>query len=190
MELKQDYEKLFYPRFAEFVVGFLNDKFESVPTISSIGSMTEEIEGGDNDLIFYWILAGVKELEPELTENSIASRIEEVYQLLITKNNEYGNSIIASPVMAPSLSVAQGILCRLSDKIARYKTLAATGGDITDTIKDFIGYCVWLWIALECDKVEQEDGYKNEVLVSYPSTMPLNEVLSRLKTKDVIIVPR
>lgn len=69
----------------------------------------------------------------------------EVVALLQKKNANYGNSVATPPTLTPYISPEEAIFIRLSDKIARLRTLKAgepdkVGESIEDTIKDMIGY--------------------------------------------------
>lgn len=94
-------------------------------------------------------------------ENDRAVQIFNVCQnlaeLLIAKNRDYGDSAFKSPPLAPCLSASAAILVRMGDKIERLETLArkmanddaiaVASETFEDTIVDLAGYCVLLLIA-------------------------------------------
>lgn len=89
----------------------------------------------------------------------LARTAVEVGALLVRKNQDYGSSGMKRPVLMPSISPRQALLCRMSDKVARIAELSA-GTDpavrdesLEDTIRDLAGYCI-LWLTAG-DKNEQ-----------------------------------
>ena len=105
-------------------------------------------------------------------ENDRAVQIFNVCQnlaeLLIAKNRDYGDSAFKSPPLAPNLSPASAILVRMGDKIERLETLARklANGDgiavasesVEDTIGDLAGYCVLLLIAMKERRATMKGG--------------------------------
>jgi len=90
----------------------------------------------------------------DLTMNSqrdIEITIEEIRDLLITKNNAYGNSAL-EPINVFSKGSAVDSLCaRIDDKLARIKNSGLN--DVTeDTLLDLSGYMVLLIIAKRNEK--------------------------------------
>jgi len=90
----------------------------------------------------------------DLTMNSqrdIEVTIEEIRDLLITKNNAYGNSAL-EPINVFSKGSAVDSLCaRIDDKLARIKNSGLN--DVTeDTLLDLSGYMVLLIIAKRNEK--------------------------------------
>lgn len=84
---------------------------------------------------------------------------QDLAEMLIAKNHDYGDSAFKSPPLAPCLSASAAILVRMGDKIERLETLARklSNGDgiavasesVEDTIRDLAGYCVLLLIAMK-----------------------------------------
>ena len=80
--------------------------------------------------------------------------LDDVLDLLIAKNHDYGNSALMVPSLLPTLTPSEAILVRLSDKRARLNNLVngapdTVGESIDDTLKDIIGYLVLYWIAIQ-----------------------------------------
>ena len=85
-----------------------------------------------------------------------------------------------------TLSPADTILIRAEDKIKRYETLKDGGDDggesISDTLKDFVGYIILLYIACRCygyalhlPKETDDEPEKRPVLV-LPGPMTFGEI--------------
>lgn len=93
---------------------------------------------------------------------------QDLAEMLIAKNHDYGDSAFKSPPLAPNLSPAAAILVRMSDKIERLETLARklSNGDgiavasesVEDTIRDLAGYCVLLLIAMKERRATMKGG--------------------------------
>lgn len=75
---------------------------------------------------------------------------------LLAKNADYGSSAFSKPALAPHLSAREGILTRMSDKVARFQNLAGKDDQaevaeaIPETLGDWAGYLV-LWLACPDD---------------------------------------
>ena len=85
------------------------------------------------------------------SQRDIEVTIEEIRDLLITKNNSYGNSAL-EPINVFSHGSAVDSLCaRIDDKLARIKNSGLN--DVTeDTLLDLSGYMVLLIIAKRNEK--------------------------------------
>lgn len=89
-------------------------------------------------------------------------------ELLIAKNRDYGDSAFKSPPLAPCLSATAAILVRMGDKIERLETLArklanddaiaVASEPVEDTIADLAGYCVLLLIAMKERRATMKGG--------------------------------
>lgn len=78
----------------------------------------------------------------------ICALLEEV---LIAKNQNYGDSAFRTPLLAPNVSPQEALLTRFSDKIWRMERLLRGEPDrvkesLDDTILDVAGYCILLLI--------------------------------------------
>ena len=95
-------------------------------------------------------------------ENDRAVQIFNVCQnlaeLLIAKNRDYGDSAFKAPPLVPCLSPAAAILVRIGDKIERLENLAKKAGELAfcvdsetveDTVADLAGYCILYLIAMQ-----------------------------------------
>jgi hypothetical protein len=90
----------------------------------------------------------------DLTMNSqreIEVTIEEIRDLLITKNNAYGNSALEPINVFSNGSAVDSLCARIDDKLARIKNSGLN--DVTeDTLLDLSGYMVLLIIAKRNEK--------------------------------------
>lgn len=92
----------------------------------------------------------------ERTQEKISEVVKRLRGMLISKNQNYGNSAFCSPILLPHLKPEAALLVRMSDKIARLASLASgekdrVGESIEDTFLDLAGYCVLAIIAMKED---------------------------------------
>ena len=71
--------------------------------------------------------------------------LEEIQDLLIAKNQKYGNSALEPLGVFSQLSAKQGLLVRIDDKLKRIKN-GSLEKDDEDVVNDLIGYLVLLKI--------------------------------------------
>ena len=82
------------------------------------------------------------------TQNSIKWTCNEIRDLLIRKNEAYGDSALEPDNIFSKLDSAQAICARIDDKLSRIKNVGLD--DRTeDTLDDLIGYMILLKIARE-----------------------------------------
>lgn len=90
--------------------------------------------------------------------NRIEEECNKLKELLLKKNNAYGNAIGASPVLCPQVGKETAILVRMSDKVSRIASLWNCSDDLgetfDDTIRDLAGYCI-LYLANKEVKEDQ-----------------------------------
>ncbi len=84
------------------------------------------------------------------TQNSIKWTCNEIRDLLIAKNKDYGDSAIKPDNIFSKLDSAQAICARIDDKLSRIKNVGLDD-KTEDTLDDLIGYLVLLKIAREQD---------------------------------------
>lgn len=84
-----------------------------------------------------------------MTHNFFAVQVtvvlEEIRDLLIAKNQKYGNSALEPIGVFSQLSAKEGLLVRIDDKLKRIKN-GSLEKDDEDVINDLIGYLVLLKI--------------------------------------------
>jgi hypothetical protein len=84
--------------------------------------------------------------------------LEEIRDLLIAKNQKYGNSALEPLGVFSQLSAKEGLLVRIDDKLKRIKN-GSLELDDEDVINDLIGYLVLLKIlGNEESKYDELDG--------------------------------
>ena len=72
--------------------------------------------------------------------------LEEIKNLLISKNQKYGNSALEPLGVFSKLDSKEGLLIRIDDKLKRIKN-GSLERDDEDVINDLIGYLVLLKIS-------------------------------------------
>jgi hypothetical protein len=72
--------------------------------------------------------------------------LEEIRDLLIAKNQKYGNSALEPLGVFSQLSAKEGLLVRIDDKLKRIKN-GSLERDDEDVINDLIGYLILLKIS-------------------------------------------
>jgi hypothetical protein len=72
--------------------------------------------------------------------------LDEIRELLIAKNQKYGNSALEPLGVFSQLSAKQGLLVRIDDKLKRIKN-GSLEKDDEDVVNDLIGYLVLLKIS-------------------------------------------
>jgi hypothetical protein len=72
--------------------------------------------------------------------------LEEIRDLLIAKNQKYGNSALEPLGVFSKLSAKEGLLVRIDDKLKRIKN-GSLDKDDEDVINDLIGYLILLKIS-------------------------------------------
>ena len=80
------------------------------------------------------------------TQNSIKWTCNEIRDLLLAKNKDYGDSAIEPDNIFSKLDNAQAICARIDDKLSRIKN-KGLDDKTEDTLDDLIGYLVLLKIA-------------------------------------------
>ena len=71
--------------------------------------------------------------------------LDEIRDLLIAKNQKYGNSALEPLGVFSQLSAKEGLLVRIDDKLKRIKN-GSLEKDDEDVVNDLIGYLVLLKI--------------------------------------------
>ena len=82
------------------------------------------------------------------TRSSIKSKCKELEELLLSKNEKYGNSALEPLNVFSEAGAVAGIKMRIDDKLKRIKNAGLV--DATeDTLQDLAGYLILLMIAKE-----------------------------------------
>lgn len=121
----------------------------------------------------------------------IADVLKRIKSILIRKNDNYGNSALTQPQLAPKISVTDALLVRLSDKLNRLeniyekKTKDKVGESLQDTLHDIMGYTILLWIA----KFKMEHKDKRSVpIVIVPKNTTWTNVMEMIKSNEFIVM--
>ena len=81
----------------------------------------------------------------------IEKKIKEIKDLLILKNNNYGDSALSPIRVFSKTNSLEGLMIRIDDKLSRIQTVGITD-ETEDTVKDLVGYLILLMIAREEDE--------------------------------------
>lgn len=84
----------------------------------------------------------------------IAAKFDQLKELCLRKNADYGSNFAAIPCLAPGVKASDAVLVRMSDKIARLQSLLAgksvqVDESIADTVSDLSVYGILYLIARE-----------------------------------------
>lgn len=80
----------------------------------------------------------------------VTQALDEIRDLLIAKNQKYGNSALEPLGVFSKLDAKDGLLVRIDDKLKRIKN-GSLDRDDEDVINDLIGYLVLLKIIQKCN---------------------------------------
>lgn len=75
----------------------------------------------------------------------VSKVLEEIQEMLVSKNAKYGNSALEPIGVFSKLSPQEGLLIRIDDKLKRIKN-GSLDKDDEDVVNDLIGYLVLLKI--------------------------------------------
>ena len=90
--------------------------------------------------------------------------LSEITEMLIAKNEKYGNSALEPLGVFSQLSAKQGLLIRIDDKLKRIKN-GSLDRDDEDVINDLIGYLVLLKIHANTGSNELENVKQKQELI-------------------------
>jgi hypothetical protein len=82
------------------------------------------------------------------TKTHIAMICEDIKQLLIEKNQKYGDSALTPNRIFSKADAVEQLLVRIDDKLSRIQKGAGLLANDEDVVSDLIGYLVLLKIAL------------------------------------------
>ena len=86
------------------------------------------------------------------TQIEIACVCDDIKELLLYKNQQYGDSALNPSRIFSKASAVEQLLVRIDDKLNRIKKGAGLVATDEDVIQDLIGYLVLLKISMESDK--------------------------------------
>ena len=90
------------------------------------------------------------------TQLEIASVCDDVKELLLYKNQKYGNSALKPARIFSKANAVEQLLVRIDDKLNRIQKGAGLIGEDEDVIMDLIGYLVLLKIGLKHQAEDQK----------------------------------
>jgi hypothetical protein len=102
--------------------------------------------------------------------------LSEITEMLIAKNQKYGNSAIEPLGIFSELTPEEGLKVRIDDKLKRIKN-GSLDKDDEDVINDLIGYLVLL-------KILHKKDQPNEALKKAAEKKKQRELLSQIMTAD------
>jgi hypothetical protein len=88
----------------------------------------------------------LKYMDKNLFAVQVGVVLDEIRDLLIAKNQKYGNSALEPLGVFSQLSAKEGLLVRIDDKLKRIKN-GSLQKDDEDVINDLIGYLILLKIS-------------------------------------------
>lgn len=188
MDIKADYDLVFYEPFADFIECQTDQPAE-------FGLSEFNLETDLFAALRSCLDALAKEQSKPFNREFISATLNEIRDMLITKNADYGGAVFARPVYAPNLPVETAILVRMSDKVARYKSLMRRTGtweSKIDTLKDYIGYGILLTLALYGDGHEErkeEPAPVGKLILFYSPGMTLGDITAQLQNGNISLYP-
>jgi hypothetical protein len=78
-------------------------------------------------------------------QEEVSKALDQIQELLIAKNQKYGNSALEPLGVFSQLSPREGLMIRIDDKLKRIKN-GSLANDDEDVVNDLIGYLVLLKI--------------------------------------------
>ena len=88
------------------------------------------------------------------TQKEIARVCDDIKELLLYKNKQYGDSALNPSRIFSKASAVEQILVRIDDKLNRIKKGAGLVANDEDVIQDLIGYLILLKIAFKRQQKE------------------------------------
>ena len=108
--------------------------------------------------------------------NEVYQVLSEITEMLIAKNQKYGNSAIEPLGIFSELTPEEGLKVRIDDKLKRIKN-GSLDKDDEDVINDLIGYLVLL-------KILHKKDQPNEALKKGAEKKKQRELLSQIMSAD------
>ena len=91
------------------------------------------------------------------TQKEIARVCDDIKELLLYKNKQYGDSALNPSRIFSKASAVEQILVRIDDKLNRIKKGAGLVANDEDVIQDLIGYLVLLKIGLNHETTTKQN---------------------------------
>lgn len=186
----------FYNRFDAFMTRYYSSGIQAVPQkLSEIVAEhpLDEPEERETNL-FLWIMKAALHFTGD--PRMIVQTVKQIGSILAAKNADYGNSAREpSPFFGDALSPADCILVRIGDKIARADHLSdgaerqVADESCADTVKDFIGYTILLYVTLMIDGAPlhlepAQEGRAAQAALYVSRPMTYRELFEMVKNGD------
>lgn len=108
------------------------------------------------------------------TKNSIKRKCKELEELLLSKNEKYGNSALEPLNVFSCAGAVAGIKMRIDDKLKRIKNAGLV--DATeDTLQDLAGYLILLMIAKDNESHDIQERIRQKSTPSHSTTSSAGE---------------
>lgn len=100
------------------------------------------------------------------TRNNIKSKCKQLEELLLSKNEKYGNSALDPLNVFSEAGAVAGIKMRIDDKLKRIKNAGLV--DATeDTLQDLAGYLILLMIAKDNESHDIQERLRQDESTSH-----------------------
>lgn len=93
-----------------------------------------------------WDKASREVTQKGYVQSQIVTMCDNIKELLLAKNEKYGNSALQPKRIFSKASAIEQLLVRIDDKLSRIETTGLQGAD-EDTLSDLIGYLILLKMA-------------------------------------------
>tara|TARA_B100000780_G_scaffold270180_1_gene229691 strand:+ start:1520 stop:1882 length:363 start_codon:yes stop_codon:yes gene_type:complete len=91
-----------------------------------------------------------------MSKERIEAVTDEVCEMLLEKNDAYGNSALEPINVFSKGNATQSLCARIDDKLARIQNVGLTS-ETEDTLFDLAGYLILLIVALKDEEEKSED---------------------------------
>ena len=100
------------------------------------------------------------------TKNKLIKKCEQVANLLIRKNEAYGDSALNPAGIFSKLKASEALKIRLDDKLKRIQNVGVSD-ETEDTLMDCAGYMILLMIALDNESNNIQERLREEGTTSH-----------------------
>ncbi len=100
------------------------------------------------------------------TKNKLIKKCEQVANLLIRKNEAYGDSALNPAGIFSKLKASEALKIRLDDKLKRIQNVGVSD-ETEDTLMDCAGYMILLMIALDNESNDIQERLREEGTTSH-----------------------
>ena len=108
------------------------------------------------------------------TKNKLIKKCEQVADLLIKKNEAYGDSALNPAGIFSKLKASEALKIRLDDKLKRIQNVGVSD-ETEDTLMDCAGYMILLMIALDNESNDIQERLREEGTTSHTAGDSIEE---------------